>query len=80
MSDNSKLDEKYEYFFGELKKIELTEDDTSGVFSYIAAPSPGFAPLGYPLGPVPRTPVMVAPSFPVGIRFPSGPVTPAVYY
>ena len=55
MSDNSKLNQDSEYFFGELKKIELSEDDTAGVFSYIAPPSPGFFPV--------RTlPVMVAPS------------------
>ena len=59
MSDNSKLNQEPEYFFGELKKIELSEDDTAGVFSYIAPPSPGSMPLGYPLGPA--LPVMVAP-------------------
>ncbi len=78
MTKDSNQNPISDYFFGELKKIELTEDDTSGVFSYIAPPSPGFAPLGYPLGPVPRTPVMVAPSVPV--FGPSVPYTPVRSY
>ncbi len=71
MSDNSKLIQEQDYFFGELKKIELSEDDTAGVFSIIAAPSPGRMPLGYPLGPT--LPVMVAPSPGPGSPGPNGP-------
>lgn len=70
MSENSKPDVETEYFFGELKKIELTEDDTAGVFSFIALPSPS---PGFPV-----MPVMVAPAPSPG--FAPGPFRPAPIY
>ena len=57
MSDKSKLNQESEYFFGELKKIELSEDDTAVIFSATPRPGPGPTPLGFPIG----LPVMVAP-------------------
>jgi hypothetical protein len=80
VSDNSKLNQEPEYFFGELKKIELSEDDTAGVFSYIAPPSPGRMPLGYPLGPVGTLPVMVGPSPAPSPFSPFRPFRPAPQY